>query len=339
QKEANDKNFEVLMGEGNGLNFEEAKKKGASVLVDGYYVKKEGNNLEIYIQIYDVDSKAVIDAYHESYNFPELEGVKLDPNEIKKPDDQILEDASKKVLLKIRSNPNKKQKIASIEESLVQQPIYSKDNFAINIDEKKAAEDVFNLLKSTEIVTASRSKESMLDVPATTMVITEEDFKNRGYTSLDDIFRDLPGFDYIGQQGTDHSVLYQRGYRTPFTSRILLMIDSVVENDLWAQVATPSRMYPISNIKRVEIIYGPASAVYGPNAFQGIINIITKTGKENDGKAIAGKTSFMYGNGPIKVIDGGVTSSLGDFSIAMSARKIEGNDYHKNMAKWIFYWI
>ncbi|HNI28273.1 MAG TPA: TonB-dependent receptor plug domain-containing protein, partial [Leptospiraceae bacterium] len=252
---------------------------------------------------------------------------------------------TEKAALKMKINISKKENRQSIEENLLNTSLGRDPSLKFPVAAEnvaKQAEDVFDILKSTEVVTASRTKESLLNVPASTMVVTEQDFKNRGYTSLDDIFRDLPGFDYIGTMGTDNANLYQRGYRTPFTSRTLLMINGIIENDLWAQVATPSRQYPIANIKRVEVIYGPASAVYGPNAFQGIINIITKDGKENEGRKVSGKTSFMYGSGNTWAVDGGITSQIGDFSLAISARKQEGDDANKNVSNYGYnsrYWV
>ena len=53
------------------------------------------------------------------------------------------------------------------------------------------------------------------------------------------------------------------------------MIDGVEENDVWLNWAYLSRQYPISNIKAIEVVYGPTGTMYGPRAFVGAINIIT----------------------------------------------------------------
>ena len=81
------------------------------------------------------------------------------------------------------------------------------------------------------------------------------------------------------------------------------MIDGIIQNDLWTQVATVDRTYPITAIKRVEIIYGPASAVYGPNAFQGLLILLLRLLRKMVEKALTGKTSFMYGTGPNWTMD------------------------------------
>ncbi|MFC2140384.1 TonB-dependent receptor plug domain-containing protein [Candidatus Auribacterota bacterium] len=130
------------------------------------------------------------------------------------------------------------------------------------------------------IETASGIEESLINAPATMIVITAEDIKQRGYTDLPELFMDLPGFDVMMMNGAAYVFALQRGYRVPATARTLFMINGVVENYLWSTEADISRQYPMSNIKRVEVLYGPASAVYGPNAFLGIINVITYDGSE-----------------------------------------------------------
>lgn len=141
-------------------------------------------------------------------------------------------------------------------------------------------EDLFSLsleeLMNVKVVSASARQERMSDAPASMVVISAKDIQQRGYTSLDQIFADLPGFDYKDYAGNTRSNNYQRGYRTPFTQRTLLMINGNVENDLWSHVAHISRQYPLSGIEQIEVLYGPAGAVYGPNAFLGVVNIITK---------------------------------------------------------------
>lgn len=337
------KGYDVRVANGNNAdNLKTARDNNAKFYVSGYYSRKPNGNILVYGHIYNPDKGNIIDALNVSDSLGDLSEVDLPPEEIKIEDSVVADRFAKKFSQKVKFNTSRKENAENVDEYVNATSIGKDLALPVVALDSKASEDVFKLLQQTEVVTASRTKESLIDVPATTMVVTEQDFKNRGYTSLDDIFRDLPGFDYIGQQGTDNAVLYQRGYRTPFTSRTLLMINGIVENDLWAQVATPSRMYPISNIKRVEIIYGPASAVYGPNAFQGIINIITKDGRENNGKALSGKASFIHGTGRSWATDAGITSQIGDFSLAMSARKQEGDDANKNASNYGYntqYWV
>ncbi|MGV8090862.1 MAG: TonB-dependent receptor [Mangrovibacterium sp.] len=76
--------------------------------------------------------------------------------------------------------------------------------------------------------------------------------------------------------GSEYANIYQRGFRQNNTEKTLLLIDGIEENDLWTNWAYVDRQYPLSNVEQVEIIYGPASTMYGPNAFAGVINVITR---------------------------------------------------------------
>ena len=132
-------------------------------------------------------------------------------------------------------------------------------------------EELLNLTVSS----ASGIKETLRDAPAAMIIITSNDIKQRGYTSIDEIILDLPGFDTTVTNGNGGLITYQRGYRTPLTQRTLMLVNGIEDNHLWYHEATLSKNYPLSNIDRIEVLYGPAGAVYGPNAFLGIINVIT----------------------------------------------------------------
>ena len=135
-------------------------------------------------------------------------------------------------------------------------------------------------LLALKVVTASNSEEQLIDAPAAMVILTQQDFQQRNYHSLAEIIADLPGFDAIEGAHNGYINFYQRGYRTPLSTRTLLLINGVVDNHLWSQAAILSRQYPVSHIERVEVLYGPASVIYGANAFLGIINVITKESKQ-----------------------------------------------------------
>jgi len=125
------------------------------------------------------------------------------------------------------------------------------------------------------ISSVSKTSERLLEAPATAVVITSEEIESRGYLDLEQILHDLPAFDISRGNGVVYSNFYQRGYRSSGNDRTLFLVDGVEENDIWSNIAYLSRQYPLSNVDRVEVIYGPASTMYGPNAFVGVINVIT----------------------------------------------------------------
>ncbi len=144
-------------------------------------------------------------------------------------------------------------------------------------------DDLFSLtleqLLQTQVVSSNGIEESLIDAPAAMLIISAKQIAQRGYHNINEILVDLPGFDVVNTGGSSNSTAYQRGYRTPFTTRTLFMIDGRVENHLWSQQVLLSRQYPINMISRIEVLYGPASVKYGANAFLGVINLITKKGK------------------------------------------------------------
>jgi outer membrane receptor for ferrienterochelin and colicin len=140
--------------------------------------------------------------------------------------------------------------------------------------------DVFNFsleqLLNLEVISVSKKSEKLSETPQTVIVVTRDDIQSRGYTDLEQIFHDLPGFDISRGYGTEYSQIYQRGYRSNNTDRTLFLIDGVEENDLWSGSAWIGRQFPLNNIEKIEVIYGPATTVYGPNAFVGAVNVVTK---------------------------------------------------------------
>lgn len=140
---------------------------------------------------------------------------------------------------------------------------------------------VLKLSSSVQLVTSvSKKAEDIRKAPATISVITQEEIIQRGYTDLVAFLNDLPGFQVARYYGPQLANMYQRGLRTNNTEKTLLLMDGVEENDLWTNWADISRQYSLSNIKQVEVVFGPASTMYGSNAFAGVINIITKTGAD-----------------------------------------------------------
>lgn len=135
-----------------------------------------------------------------------------------------------------------------------------------------------------EIISASRKVEKLSEAPTTVMIITDKQIKERGYEYFFDLLHDIPGFDLVHTYGTYDTVFAQRGnYSGAENSKTLVMIDGIVDNNLAEGSVLAGPQYSLHNVKRVEVIYGPASALYGANAFGGIINIITKGANDIDG--------------------------------------------------------
>jgi outer membrane receptor for Fe3+-dicitrate len=130
-------------------------------------------------------------------------------------------------------------------------------------------------LQTVKVYSVSKNAEDIQTAPASVILITREEIINRGYVDLVDVLADLPGFEISKIFSATYANIFQLGFRQENTERTLLMIDGIEENDIWSNIAYISRQYPLSNIKTIEVLYGPSSTMYGPRAFVGAINILT----------------------------------------------------------------
>ncbi len=123
-------------------------------------------------------------------------------------------------------------------------------------------DQLFNEIKLTnqvvKVYSVSKNAEDIETAPASVILITREEIIRRGYVDIIDILQDLPGFEISKIFSATYANVFQLGFRQENTERTLLMIDGVEENDIWSNIAYLSRQYPLSNIKAVEVLYGPS---------------------------------------------------------------------------------
>ncbi len=140
-------------------------------------------------------------------------------------------------------------------------------------------EDLMNI----QVVTATGSSQTISEAPSTMNVITAKQIKERGYEQLEDALRDIPGIDFIHTNGYIPTLIYFRGMYGSENLRALLMINGIPENNIIGSNDMAGPAYSLHNVDRIEVIWGPASSLYGANAFGGVINIITKNGAAING--------------------------------------------------------
>lgn len=138
-------------------------------------------------------------------------------------------------------------------------------------------------LMDIQVVTATGYRQTTAEAPSTIQVITAKQIAERGYIQLEDALRDVPGIDMIHLNGYVPTMIYFRGMYGSENLRALLMINGIPENNIIGSNDIAGPAYSLNNVERIEVIWGPASALYGANAFGGVINIITKTGAEING--------------------------------------------------------
>lgn len=188
---------------------------------------------------------------------------------------------------------------------------------------------------NSPVVSASNRRESAQAAPAWVLVFTQKDLRDRGYTDLSQLLDDLPGMDVARSFGDSYVRGHWRGYRAEEADPYLLMVDGLTLNSLFFRDIQTIATLALSSIDHVEVVYGPASATYGPNAAMGVINVITSDGARRDPKEFGGGVAsrVTYG-GPqanwrsvtdaTKIVDATASYSTRDFRLRVATRIEDG---------------
>ena len=171
------------------------------------------------------------------------------------------------------------------------------------------------LIKEEETVSiASRYEQPISQAPANVYVITDEDIRHSGATDLPTVLRRVPGLEVMQMSGAEFNVS-ARGNNQPFANKMLVLVDGrSIYNDIQAVVWWKAIPVTLPEIKRIEVLKGPASSIYGFNASDGIINIITKSPEEMKG------TTLQFGSGELGTISSAAihANKIGDFGYRLS---------------------
>lgn len=134
--------------------------------------------------------------------------------------------------------------------------------------------------QETRLVSVSRSEKELKDIPSTVYVITREEILENGYLTLVDVMKAAPWIK-VSQPGSGAlgEMFFMRGQIGNEYTKIL--INNVpIQPAVTGSIAISSQL-PIAQAERIEIVYGPSSAVYGADAVAGVINIITQTSEKS----------------------------------------------------------
>lgn len=153
-------------------------------------------------------------------------------------------------------------------------------NGRIAMAEDLGSDDLWEMplqeLVKIKVISATKEEQFLVQAPATVRVVTAQQIKTRGYLTLYDALRDLPGIDILNVQGAFPQLYAFRGGFGDENRRLLLLVDGVEETSINGSFEFAGPAFALDQVDRIEVIWGPASALYGANAFSGIINIITK---------------------------------------------------------------
>ena len=143
-------------------------------------------------------------------------------------------------------------------------------------------------IKVVKVTSFSRHSQKLTEVPSAIFVITQDDIRRSGATSIPEILRMAPGVD-VQRIGTDKWAISVRGFNGRFANKLQVLMDGrSVYNPLFAGVQWDMQDTFIEDIDRIEVIRGPAASVWGANAVNGVINIITRKAADTQGGLITG---------------------------------------------------
>ncbi len=147
-------------------------------------------------------------------------------------------------------------------------------------------EDLIN----TEIVTVSRKAQSLQQVAAAVFLISQDDIARSGARNLGDILAMAPGLD-VARLGNNRWAVSARGYNGRFANKLQVLKDGrSIYSPPFSSVTWEAEDTVLEDIERIEIIRGPDAAMWGANAVNGTINIITRKARETQGGLIAAGT-------------------------------------------------
>lgn len=153
------------------------------------------------------------------------------------------------------------------------------DSLSLERLKNLSLEELMNL----EVTSVSRREEKFSEAPSAIQVITADDIRRSGATSLPEALR-LAGNLDIAQKNSHDWAITARGFNTDLANKLLVLIDGrTVYTPLFSGVFWDRQDYLLEDIERIEVISGPGGTLWGANAVNGVINIITKKSADSRG--------------------------------------------------------
>ncbi len=169
-------------------------------------------------------------------------------------------------------------------------------------------------LMNIEITTAGRKNQRLSETAAAVFVITQEDIRRSGATTIPDLLRMVPGLQVARIDGNKWAVT-ARGFNGRFANKLLVLMDGrSVYSPLFSGVIWDVQDTMLEDIDRIEVIRGPGASVWGANAVNGVINIITKPASETQGGLVAALAGTVE-NGNVAARYGGTIGKTGAYRL------------------------
>jgi len=168
-------------------------------------------------------------------------------------------------------------------------------------------------LANIEVTSVLRSAGRLSDAAAAVYVITADDIRRSGATRLADVLRLAPNLE-VARADADQYAITARGFDSVLANKLLVMIDGrVIYSPLFSGVFWEAQNLPVQNIERIEVVSGSGGTMWGTNAVNGVINIITRPSEANAGPLVAGGYGSGDASGVLRY--GGGMGAAGSWSV------------------------
>ena len=153
-------------------------------------------------------------------------------------------------------------------------------------------------LMNMEVTSVSKKEQKLSRIASAIFVITRDEIRTSGATNIPDVLRMVPGLDVAQINGNTWEIS-SRGFNAQYANKLLVLIDGrTVYSPVFSGVYWDVQDVPLEDIDRIEVIRGPGATVWGANAVNGVINIITKSARETKGGLLtAGGGTYEPGFG------------------------------------------
>src|SRR5438093_5352196 len=143
-------------------------------------------------------------------------------------------------------------------------------------------------LSNIQITSVSRHAERLSDAPASIFVITGEDIRRSGATRLAEALRLAPNLEVARVSASSYAIS-ARGFNNTVANKLLVLIDGrTVYTPLFSGVFWDAQDVMLEDVERIEVISGPGASLWGANAVNGVINVITRDAKDTQGLLVTG---------------------------------------------------
>jgi len=155
-------------------------------------------------------------------------------------------------------------------------------------------------LTHLEVNTVSRREQKLFETPAAAFVITREEILRSGAASVPELLRMVPGME-VAQIDANTWAVSARGFNSRFANKMLIMIDNrSVYNPVFSGTLWDQNDLPIDDIERIEVVRGPGGTMWGANAVNGVINIVTRRTQDTQGALATGEGARVEQGGTVR---------------------------------------